>query len=128
MADFTDKGIEPKWTGICAAWAIISPLRSKMAEEESRLSLMLGEKAVLLRVTPISSEIEENRFLNTSNKIGFSFTVHFGAAIRAVADSNSQYPTSFLKLWSMESWSKENFGLVISDFGLKIIRGNSKLN
>jgi hypothetical protein len=75
MADFTDMGIEPKWTGMCAAWAIISPSRSKMAQEESRLSLMLGEKAVLLRVTPISSEMEENRFLKTSNKMGFSFTV-----------------------------------------------------
>jgi hypothetical protein len=72
MADFTDMGIEPKWTGMCAAWAIISPSRSKMAQEESRLSLMFGEKAVLLRVTPISSDMEENRFLKTSNKMGFS--------------------------------------------------------
>jgi hypothetical protein len=76
-------GIEPRWTGMCAAWAIISPSRSKMAQEESRLSLILGEKAVLLSVTPISSEIEENRFLNTSNKMGFSFTIHSRADIKA---------------------------------------------
>jgi hypothetical protein len=105
MADFTDMGIEPKWTGICAAWAIISPSRSKMAQEESRLSLMLGEKAVLLSVTPISSEIEENRFLNTSNKMGFSFTVYSGASIEAVADGCIDNPTPSLKLWSMECWS-----------------------
>jgi hypothetical protein len=74
MVDFTDMGMEPKWTGICAAWAIIFPFRSKMAQEESRLSLMLEEKAVLVRITPISSQMEENRFLNTSNKMGFSFT------------------------------------------------------
>jgi hypothetical protein len=83
MAAFTDMGIEPRWTGMCAAWAIISPSRSKMAQEESRLSLILGEKAVLLSVTPISSEIEENRFLNTSNKMGFSFTIHSRADIKA---------------------------------------------
>jgi hypothetical protein len=76
MADFTDMGMEPKWTGICAAWAIILPFRSKMAHEESRLSLMLEEKAVLVRITPISSQMEENRFLNTSNKMGFSFTLN----------------------------------------------------
>jgi len=95
-------GIEPKWTGICAAWAIISPSRSNMAQEESRLSLMFGEKAVRLSVTPISSEIEENRFLNTSNKMGFSFTVYSGASIEAVADGCIDNPTPHPKLLSME--------------------------
>jgi hypothetical protein len=102
MAAFTDMGIEPKWTGICAAWAIISPSRSKMAQEESRLSLMLGEKAVLFSVTPISSEMEENRFLNTSNKMGFSFTVNSCAVLRAVADGGNYNPTPHPKLFSME--------------------------
>jgi hypothetical protein len=102
MADFTDMGIEPKWTGICAAWAIISPSRSKMAQEESRLSFMFGEKAVLLSVTPISSEIEENRFLNTSNKMGFSFTIFSLRTTRADADDTNQNLTPFLELWSME--------------------------
>jgi hypothetical protein len=90
-AAFTDMGIEPKWTGMCAAWAIISPSRSKMAQEESRLSLILGEKAVLLRVTPISSEIEENRFLNTSNKMGFSFTIFSLRKIRANGNEDLRF-------------------------------------
>jgi hypothetical protein len=45
-----------------------------MAQEQSLLSLILGEKEVLVRVTPISSEMEENLFLNTSKRIGFTFT------------------------------------------------------
>jgi len=73
-----------------------------MAQEESRLSLMFGEKAVRLSVTPISSEIEENRFLNTSNKMGFSFTVYSGASIEAVADGCIDNPTPHPKLLSME--------------------------
>jgi hypothetical protein len=49
----------------------------------------LGEKAVLFRVTPISSEMDENRFLKTSNNIGFSFTVHSRAGIKAAADGSN---------------------------------------
>jgi hypothetical protein len=45
-----------------------------MAQEQSLLSLILGENEVLVRVTPISSEMEENLFLNTSNRMGFTFT------------------------------------------------------
>ena len=51
----------------------MSPSLLKIAQEQSRLSLILGEKEVLVRVTPISSEMEENRFLNTSKRIGLTF-------------------------------------------------------
>ena len=60
---------------MCAAWATISPSLLKTAHEKSLLSLILGENAVLFSVTPISSEMEENLFLNTSNKIGLTFTI-----------------------------------------------------
>jgi hypothetical protein len=36
--------------------------------------LILGEKEVLVRVTPISSEMDENLFLNTSSNMGLTFT------------------------------------------------------
>jgi hypothetical protein len=52
----------------------MSPSLLKMAQEQSLLSLILGEKEVLVRVTPISSEMEENRFLKTSNIMGLTFT------------------------------------------------------
>jgi hypothetical protein len=45
-----------------------------MAQEQSLLSLILGEKEVLVRVTPISSEMDENLFLNTSSNMGLTFT------------------------------------------------------
>ena len=39
----TDAGIDPRWTGMCSAWASISPDGTKIAAEQSALSLMLGE-------------------------------------------------------------------------------------
>jgi hypothetical protein len=66
---------------------------------------MLGEKAVLVSVTPISSAIEENLFLKISNKIGFTFTVHSSAPFRAVTGGCIQNPTPYPRLGSMESWS-----------------------
>ena len=52
----------------------MSPSLLNMAQEQSLLSLILGENEVRVRVTPISSEMEDNLFLNTSNRIGFTFT------------------------------------------------------
>ena len=39
----TERGMDPRWTGMCAAWATIFPSASKRAQEKSRRSLMLGE-------------------------------------------------------------------------------------
>ena len=41
-----------------------------MAQEKSRRSLMLGEYDVRCNATPISSDTEMNRLLNTSKLIG----------------------------------------------------------
>jgi predicted CDP-diglyceride synthetase/phosphatidate cytidylyltransferase len=63
----------------------MSPSLLKMAQEQSLLSLILGEKDVLVRVTPISSEIDENLFLNTSSRIGFTFMLSSFAGISHMA-------------------------------------------
>ena len=62
-------GIEPKCTGMWAAWATSSPLASKMAQEKSLLSFMLGEKEERVRIIPISSAMELKSLLKTSISI-----------------------------------------------------------
>ncbi len=47
--------IEPRWIGTRCAWAITLPAASKIADEQSARSLMLGENAVRVSVAPISS-------------------------------------------------------------------------
>ena len=43
IAAATDAGIEPRWTGMCSAWATIRPSGSNSAVEQSTRSLMFGE-------------------------------------------------------------------------------------
>ena len=69
-AALTDAGMAPKCTGTWAAWATIWPWGSNMAQEKSRRSLILGEYDVRCKATPISSDTEMNRLLNTSRLIG----------------------------------------------------------
>ena len=73
MIVFTDSPIEPRWTGMCGAFAIRLPCASNNAHEKSSRSLMLTEYAVLASVTPICSAIAMNRLLNTSSNTGSAF-------------------------------------------------------
>src|SRR5712692_3952422 len=57
---------------MCSAWATSRPSRSKRAQEESRLSLILGEKLDRRRTTPISSATDVRAFLTISNVRGSS--------------------------------------------------------
>ena len=57
----TEAGMEPRCTGMCSAWASISPLAVKTAAEQSALSFMLGDRAECLSTVPISSATEESR-------------------------------------------------------------------
>jgi hypothetical protein len=45
-ATSTDIGIEPGWTDMCPPRGIMRPRASKIAQEESRRPLMLGENEV----------------------------------------------------------------------------------
>ena len=62
--------IEPRWIGICGAFATSIPSGSKIAQEKSSRSLMLTEYAVFSRVRPICSAIDMNRLLKTSSITG----------------------------------------------------------
>ncbi len=42
IAAATDAGIDPRWTGMCSAWASSSPSAVKSAAEQSARSLMFG--------------------------------------------------------------------------------------
>ena len=66
----TDSGIEPRCTGMCSAWASISPPGVNTAAEQSARSLMLGDKEVCRRTRPISSATEASRLRATSRVIG----------------------------------------------------------
>ncbi len=56
----TEAGMEPRWTGMCSAWASISPDGMNTAAEQSARSLMLGEYAVRRSTIPISSATEDD--------------------------------------------------------------------
>src|SRR5712692_3322931 len=57
---------------MCSAWATSRPSRSKRAQEESRLSLIFGEKLERRRTTPISSATDVRAFLTISKVRGSS--------------------------------------------------------
>src|SRR5919201_4274235 len=54
---------------MCSACAIIRPLSSKSAVEQSRRSLMLAEKADLISTAPISSAIDRSELPRTWSSI-----------------------------------------------------------
>mmetsp|Transcript_42976 Transcript_42976/g.102241 ORF Transcript_42976/g.102241 Transcript_42976/m.102241 type:complete len:219 (-) Transcript_42976:1321-1977(-) len=56
--------MEPRWTGMCGAFATRPPLSSNSAHEKSRRSLMLVEIDVRWRVRPICSAIDMKRCWN----------------------------------------------------------------
>src|SRR5437867_6591034 len=60
-------GIEPRWTGMCSAWAIIRPSARNRAQLASILSLMFGEYAVRRRAIPISSGTKATAFCRISS-------------------------------------------------------------
>ena len=62
--------IEPRWMGMCGAFATSMPSGSKIAQEKSSRSLMLTEYAVFSSVSPICSAIDMNRLLKTSSITG----------------------------------------------------------
>ncbi len=68
----TDRGMEPRCTGMWAAWASMFPAASNTAQEKSRRSLILGEYPVRMSVDPISSAMEAKRCRNTSRRMGFT--------------------------------------------------------
>ena len=70
MIDCTDSDIDPRWTGICGAFATSSPSGSKMAQEKSSRSLMFTEDAVAARVAPICSAADMYMLLKTSSSTG----------------------------------------------------------
>src|SRR5207249_814174 len=100
----TEYGIAPRWTGMCSAWATSCPVAVKMAQEKSLLSLMLGEKPDLRRMTPISSAIEMREFLRISNDTGSRFSMaglvsriaslslYWGSLLERVTLPASKYP------------------------------------
>src|SRR6185312_4482423 len=57
----------PRWTGMCSAWATISPSESNTAAEQSARSLMFGEYAARRSATPISSATPASACRNTSS-------------------------------------------------------------
>src|SRR2546425_12166600 len=63
-------GIEPRWTGMCSAWAIILPSARNTAQLASILSLMFGEYAVRRRAIPISSGMNVTVFCRISSSAG----------------------------------------------------------
>ena len=66
----TDAGIEPRWTGMCSAWARSRPDGSNTAAEQSARSLMFGLKAARWRTAPISSAIPDSLAISTWNAAG----------------------------------------------------------
>src|SRR2546428_7364952 len=60
-------GIEPRWTGMCSACAIILPSSRNRAQLASILSLMFGEYAVRRRAIPISSGTKATAFWRISS-------------------------------------------------------------
>ena len=62
--------IEPRWMGMCGAFATSMPSGSKIAQEKSSRSLMLTEYAVFSSVRPICSAIDMNLLLKTSSITG----------------------------------------------------------
>ena len=70
----TEAGIEPRCTGMCSAWASISPEASNRAAEQSARSFMFGEYAVRCSTVPMSSAIELRRLRATSSVIGSTLT------------------------------------------------------
>src|SRR5271170_7922537 len=66
----TERSIDPRCTGTCSACATSCAALSKIAQEASIRSLMLGENAVRFRTAPISSAIDSNALRRTSSVIG----------------------------------------------------------
>src|SRR5580704_892920 len=79
----TERSIEPRCTGTCSAWATSCARASKIAQEASIRSLMLGENEVRFKTAPISSAIDSSALRNTSRVIGS--TRGFGALRRVRA-------------------------------------------
>jgi hypothetical protein len=53
---------------------------------------MFGEKAVRVRATPISSEMEAKRFLKTSNRMGLTFISVLGVSMSFRKESGPRGP------------------------------------
>src|SRR5216684_6514221 len=66
----TERSIEPRWTGTCSACATSCAAWSKIAQEASIRSLMLGENEVRFSTAPISSAIDSSALRNTSSVTG----------------------------------------------------------
>ena len=70
MVGPTAFSIEPRCTGTCSAWATSWALASKMAQDASMRSLMLGEKDVSFSTPPISWAVASSALRSTSSVIG----------------------------------------------------------
>src|SRR3989449_2297481 len=70
IAASTATGIEPRWTGMCSAWATMRPSASKSAQLALIRSLMFGEYAVRRSATPISSGMNDNPVCRISRSAG----------------------------------------------------------
>ena len=68
----TASGIAPRWTGMCSAWTIMRPARSKSAVEQSRRSLMFEENAERTSTAPISSAIARSELPITCSSTGIT--------------------------------------------------------
>src|SRR6266567_3992746 len=66
----TERSIEPRCTGTCSACATSWADASKIAQEASIRSLMLGENEVRFSTAPISSAIDSSALRNTSSVTG----------------------------------------------------------
>ncbi len=72
MTAATASGMAPRWTGMCSAWTIMRPARSKSAVEQSRRSLMFEENAERTSAAPISSAIARSELPITWSSTGIT--------------------------------------------------------
>src|SRR5579863_8694725 len=66
----TARNIDPRCTGTCSACATSCAAASKIAQEASIRSLMLGENEVRFNTAPISSATDSSALRKTSSVIG----------------------------------------------------------
>src|SRR3954447_8452260 len=76
----------PRCTGMCSAWATISPSGSNTAAEQSARSLMFGEYAARRSATPISSATPASACRNTSSSTAESSAMQPHHQVAGVVD------------------------------------------
>src|SRR5690606_11248940 len=103
---------EPRWMGICSAWAMTRPRASNRAVEQSRRSLMLGEKALRMRVWPMFSAID-SKALPMTSKVMESMGSRGGPASRvggATAAVTSQADVNYAQGVHLQGRSRRHHG------------------